>query len=254
MLESWYSSLRDAYSMIKKFGSISVSPGKTGKYYYSEFFKHHNILAEYNPFKASNINEALGYLSNKQYSGFNISMPFKQQVIEYLNVSSLDVDLYNSCNTIKISNGELTGFNTDINSVLKIISSVVETDYVIVLGNGAMGKTFVKVLKEYGINHSVISPSLNNWGKRHEKCDILINCTSLGTSVNVSPVESVSATRIVFDLAINGYKLREKCKSVTYVSGLSFYKEVFLEQFFLHTGVQPNPDYFDYLTTIIGKR
>ena len=210
--------------MIKKFGSISVSPGKTGKYYYSEFFKHHNILAEYNPFKASNINEVLGYLSNKQYSGFNISMPFKQQVIEYLNVSSLDVDLYNSCNTIKISDGELNGFNTDINSVLKIISSVVETDYVIVLGNGAMGRTFVKVLKEYGINHSVISPSLNNWGKRHKKCDILINCTSLGTSVNVSPVESVSATRIVYDLAINGYKLREKCK-IDASSGSIFIKD-----------------------------
>ena len=234
--------------MIKHFGSISVSPGKTGKYYYSKFFQYHNLSADYIPFESNNIDEVLTLLSNKQYSGFNISMPYKQQVIKYLNVSSRDVDYYNSCNTIKILNGKLNGYNTDIKGVLKIVSSLLKTDYVVVLGNGAMGKTFAKALNEYGMNYSVISPSLNNWEMRHEKCDILINCTSLGTSLNISPVESVSATQTVFDLAINGTKLRDLCKSTRYVSGLSFYKEVFLEQFLIHTGIQPDPDYFDYLT------
>lgn len=178
-------------------------------------------------------------------------MPFKQQVIQYLNFSSPNVDLYNSCNTIKIINGELHGFNTDINGALKIILSISKTDSVMVLGNGAMGKIFVKLLKEYGINYSISSPSLNNWESRHAKCDVLINCTSLGTSIDISPVESVNAARAVFDLAINGNKLRDLCKSVSYVSGILFYKEVFLEQFFLHTEIQPDPDYFDYLTSLI---
>ena len=236
--------------MIKQFGSISAIPGKTGYFYYSKFFQQYNISAEYHPFKASNINEVLEYISNNEYVGFNISMPFKQQVIEYLDVSSRDVDIYNSCNTIKIINGKLNGYNTDISGVLKITSSLSRTDSIMILGNGAMGKTFAKLLKQNGYNFKICSPSLNNWENRHEKCDILINCTSLGTSLDISPLESVKATRAVFDLAINGNKLKEMCKSVSYFPGLLFYKEVFLEQFFIHTGIKPDPDYFDYLTTI----
>jgi shikimate dehydrogenase len=178
-------------------------------------------------------------------------MPFKQQVVKLLQVSSKNVDLYESCNTIKIIDGELSGFNTDINGVLNIVASLCKSDQVIVLGNGSMGKTFAKVLTEHEFNYSVISPSLNNWEKRHTRCDVLINCTSLGTSSNVSPVDYVNTSRVVFDLAINGSKLGEMCKSVTYVPGLSFYKNVFLEQFFIHTNIWPDEDYFDYLTKLI---
>jgi shikimate dehydrogenase len=237
--------------MIKYFGSIASSPGKTGKYYYSRFFQYYNIEAEYTPLKANNVDELLEHLLVRKYSGLNISMPFKQQVINYLQVSSRHVDFYNSCNTIKIIDGELSGFNTDIKGVLKIVSSLSKNDHVIVLGNGSMGKSFAKALTEYGVNYSVVATSLNNWDKRHAKCDVLINCTSLGTSLNLSPVDSVNASRVVYDLAINGFKLGEMCQSVRYVSGLSFYKDVFLEQFFIHTNIRPDEDYFDYLTKSI---
>jgi shikimate dehydrogenase len=237
--------------MTKYFGSITSTPGKTGKHYYSKFFRYYNIDAEYIPLKAVNVDELLGHLTKKKYSGLNISMPFKQQVIKHLQVSSQHVDFYNSCNTIKIFDGKLSGFNTDINGVLKIVSTLLENEHVIVLGNGSMGKTFVKALTKYGFNHSVISKSLNNWDRRHTECDVLINCTSLGTSLDKSPVDYVNASRLVVDLAINGSKLGEMCKSVSYVSGLSFYKDVFLEQFFIHTNIRPDEDYFDYLTKLI---
>ena len=235
--------------MTMQYGSVSNSPGKTGKYYYSNYFRYYKIDADYQPFKADNMKEVLSYLSNQNFSGFNISMPFKQQVIKYLDVPSQDVHYYNSCNTIKVTHEKLHGFNTDINGVYKFISNVLKTDYVIVLGNGAMGKTFAKVLTDYGIKFKMISRSLNNWETRHEKCDVLINCTSLGTSLDVSPVNLVNVDRAVLDLAINGMKLREMSKSLNYMSGLEFYKYVFLEQFLIHTRVIPDPEYFDYLTT-----
>lgn len=237
--------------MTNYFGSIASTPGKTGKHYYSRFFQYYNIDAEYMPLKANNVDDLLEHLLIKKYSGLNISMPFKHQVIKYLQVSSQDVDFYNSCNTIKIFDGLLSGFNTDIKGVLKIVSTLLKNDHVIVLGNGSMGKTFVKALTKYGFNHSVISKSLNNWDKRHTKCDVLINCTSLGTSSDLSPIDYVNASRVVYDLAINGAKLGEICKSVRYVSGLSFYKDVFLEQFFIHTNIRPDEDYFDYLTKLL---
>jgi shikimate dehydrogenase len=233
------------------FGSIASSPGKTGKHYYSKFFQYYKIDAEYIPLKADNVDELLKHLLITKYSGLNISMPFKQQVIKYLQVASQDVDFYNSCNTVKIFDGRLSGFNTDIKGVLEIISTLLKNDHVIVLGNGSMGKTFAKALTQYGYSHTVISKSLNNWDKRHTKCDVLINCTSLGTSSNLSPIDYVNASRVVYDLAIHGVKLSQMCKSVKFVSGLSFYKDVFLEQFYIHTNIRPDEDYFDYLTKLI---
>jgi shikimate dehydrogenase len=234
--------------MLKHFGSISKSPGKIGEYYYSNYFKYYRIDANYKPFKADDIQEVEKILGNTSFSGFNISMPFKKQVIEFLDVSSQDVHFYNSCNTIKIRNGEFFGFNTDIKGISKFVSNVLATDYVIILGNGAMGKTFRKVLQAQGINNRIVSPSLKNWESRHENCDVLINCTPFGTSLDASPLRLINVNKAIFDLAINGNKLYEMCNSIKYVSGLEFYKEVFLEQFLIHTDISPNPEYFDYLT------
>jgi shikimate dehydrogenase len=236
--------------MIQLFGSISSYPGSTGTYYYSRFFKYYGINAEYNSFKANNLNEVQNYLANNSYSGFNVSMPFKLQVTKYLDFSSSEVDYYNSCNTIKIQKNELHGFNTDIDGVLKIVSGISQSDYVLVLGNGAMGKMFAKALQFKNIEFKVISPSLNNWDTRHQKCDVLINCTSLGTSIPDSPIDLLNGIHTVHDLAFNGSNLRKICDSINYFSGIFLYKEVFLKQFLIHTNISPDLEYFDFLTKV----
>jgi shikimate 5-dehydrogenase len=68
--------------MTNYFGSIASTPGKTGQHYYSKFFQYYNIDAEYIALKAANVDELLEHLFIKKYSGLNISMPFKQQVIK----------------------------------------------------------------------------------------------------------------------------------------------------------------------------
>jgi len=237
--------------MNQLFGSISATPGKTGTYYYSEFFKYYDINAEYNAFKANNNYELENCLNKEIYSGFNISMPFKAEVIRYLNVISPEVGEYNSCNAIRISHDNLHGFNTDIAGVLKVLSNISKEDFVLVLGNGAIGKMFAKVLKLQDIQFEVISRSLNNWDSRHQECDVLINCTSMGTSIMKSPIEIINGIHTVYDLAFSGMNLRNICSSINYFSGVFFYKEVFLKQFSIHTNISPDPDYFDYLTNLI---
>jgi shikimate dehydrogenase len=236
--------------MNQLFGSISSSPGTIGKYYYSEFFKYYGIIAQYDSMKATDIKEVRNFLENKLYSGFNISMPFKTQIIRHLDAIDHDVSFYNSCNTIKFQESKLHGYNTDIYGVLKIVDSVCQNDYVLVLGNGAVGKMIAKVLMLRNIGFEVISRSLNNWNKRHQRCDVLINCTSLGTSVLESPINEILGTHSVYDLTFQGHELQKKCTSINYFSGIFFYKEVFLKQFELHTNILPDPEYFDFLTGI----
>jgi shikimate 5-dehydrogenase len=237
--------------MNQMFGSISASPGKTGTYYYSEFFKHYDIKAEYNSFKANDNYELEKYLKKEMYLGFNISMPFKSEVIRYLGIFSPEVSNYNSCNTIKVTREYLHGFNTDIAGVFKVLSSISKDDFVLVLGNGAIGKMFTKVLKLQDRRFEVISPSLNNWDSRHQKCDVLINCTSMGTSISASPIDFINGIHTVYDLAFNGINLSKISSSINYFPGIFFYKEVFLKQFLIHTNISPDPEYFDYLTEII---
>ena len=83
------------------YGSISSSPGRTGLYYYSNYFKYYKIDATYTPLKVNSIGELEVYLSDKMYLGLNISMPFKQQIIRYLSDSSKIVSDFESCNTVK---------------------------------------------------------------------------------------------------------------------------------------------------------
>ena len=73
------------------FGSISATPGKTGTYYYSEFFKYYDLDAEYRSFKADNLCDLENFLKNEDYSGFNVSMPFKLAVTKYLSFLSPEV-------------------------------------------------------------------------------------------------------------------------------------------------------------------
>jgi shikimate dehydrogenase len=236
--------------LIELFGSVSASPGTTGKYYYSEFFKYYDLRATYEPLKANDLREVECFLANNLYSGFNVSMPFKSQVIKYLDFADPDVGVYNSCNTVKSQQNKLYGYNTDIYGVIKIIDSISQRDFVVVLGNGAIGKMTAAVLKFRNIKHEVVSPSLGNWNKRHQKCDILINCTSLGTSIPESPVDKINGAHSVYDLTFKGYELQKKCTFINYYSGIYFYKEVFLNQFLLHTDIAPDAEYFDYLTKI----
>jgi shikimate dehydrogenase len=237
--------------MKKLFGSISINPGKTGTYYYSEFFKYYGVEAEYETLKAENPYELENCLKREEFSGLNVSMPFKSKVIEHLSFISPEVSNYNSCNTLKLVDHNLEGFNTDIDGVLHVVSKIAKDDFVLVLGNGAIGKTFTKVLKSKEIHFEVISPSLGNWENRHQRCDVLINCTSMGTSIMKSPIEIVNGIHTVYDLTFSGINLRNICSSINYFSGIFFYKEVFLKQFSIHTNISPDPDYFDYLTNSI---
>ena len=232
-----------------KFGSLASHPGTTGAYYYSRFFSYYGIEADYHPFRVENLRESLEKLTRDYYVGLNVSMPFKHDLVELLDFRSPDVVAFDSCNTVKIRDGELHGFNSDIDGVRKVISNIAVDDHVVVLGNGAMGKVFDEILSLQNLRHTIVSQSLGNWESRHQNCDVLINCTSLGTAIDESPVDFLSGTRLVFDLTFNGQKLQEKCSGVEYRSGIYFYKEVFRAQFMMHTGITPDSDYFDFLTS-----
>lgn len=218
-----------------KFYSLSKFPGKTGERFYNTFFSRLGLDHTYTAIGTTNLLKSVAELVHHDAAGISISMPFKQEIISMLDYKDNSVIDFSSCNTVKIINGKLHGYNTDVAGVLFAISKIPENSKVTILGDGSMGTMFKKVLPE----SKVCSRKLNNWSERDWETDVIINTTSFGTSTVDAPCSPLSKTTLVIDLAIKENKLQEQClqASVPYISGLEFYKHQFLRQFEIYTGV-----------------
>jgi shikimate 5-dehydrogenase len=234
---------------MKQFVSFSKYPSNNGKYFYTNFFKLHNINADYNPLAATedNILDMIKHAASQKVVGISISMPFKQKVLAILDYAETDVIKYNSCNTIVVVDNKLHGYNTDIEGVIRT-STKIQSKSVAILGDGSMANMYSKYLSNSDITINMYSRRLQNWDDRHDdNAEVVINCTGIGTVDDESPLLSLKNKKLVIDLAIKKKKLYEQCltNSVEYISGSVFYKHQFLKQFMLYTGVLVNELEFD---------
>ena len=114
---------------MKKFISLSQYPGTTGQYFYTEFFKHYNIDATYEPRASSDVRRDIELAKQENVNGISISMPFKTAVLPILDDKHAYVSLYNSCNTIKIDKNKTTGYNADIAGVEYVYKQIKNINY-----------------------------------------------------------------------------------------------------------------------------
>jgi shikimate dehydrogenase len=230
----------------KKFISLASSPGKTGQYFYTSFFNYHNIDAIYTPYKTSNLKQSVSNAIDDGIDGISITMPFKHSVIPLLDSTDESVDLYQSCNTIKIVNGKLYGYNCDLEGVKHVSKQIYLNDRISILGDGAIGLMFANYLNSY--NFQVFSRH-TNWVDRIAETDVLINCTPCGTTAQNRLFEFLPlGTRLVIDMSmVTKNYLADQCRisNIQYVSGREFYKQQFLKQFEIYTGIIPQPDVYD---------
>lgn len=225
---------------MKKFISLARSPGKTGQYFYNSFFNYYKINATYEPFKTDNLTQSILDAVSDGVEGVSITMPFKKAIIPLLDNSDNLVSVYQSCNTVKIIDGKLYGYNCDIEGVIHVSQNIKVDDRISILGDGAIGSMFAKYLESY--NHKVYVRS-NNWDDRIAETNVVINCTPCGTPYSSLPV----GTRLVIDMSVTKNYLEEQCSisNIRYVSGREFYKCQFLRQFEIYTGIKPLSEVYD---------
>jgi len=234
---------------MKKYISLSEYPGRTGQYFYTKFFEHYGIDAVYEPRGTDNLAKSIIYALEENVAGISVSMPFKKEVIRHLDVKTGYVDIYQSANTIVINNKKLIGYNADISGVEWACKNITTSDRITILGNGAMADMFVKFLEQdhYG-KINIAARSFNTWENKDLPTDIVINCTAMGTAVADSPYERLPQdVKLVIDLAIDKNNLALQCQTakVKYLSGIEFYKQQFLDQFKIYTGIDASGELFD---------
>lgn len=137
------------------------------------------------------------FLRDSDWDGINVTMPYKQAVIPYLDSLTSIASEVGAVNTVIRRDGKLIGTNTDYWGFLSMVAKSGLSPAgkkCLVLGSGGASQVAVSVLKEYGANVVIISRSGdNNYNNlsRHTDASILVNATPVGMYPNtgVSPAD-----------------------------------------------------------------
>ena len=159
----------------------------------------HNLLGDYSYVLFEKEPEELeNFLKNGDFSGLNVTIPYKKEVIPYLSELSPTAQKMGCVNTVlRRSNGTLYGHNTDyfgFTSLVRHAGLSVAGKKVLVLGSGGASNTAVAALKNLGASPVVICRSgENNYGNLHLHRDAaaIVNATPVGMYPNtgVSPID-----------------------------------------------------------------
>ena len=237
-----------ATKKIIKYGLIGKSLSHSfSKQYFSEKFKSLNLPYKYELFETASVKEFLEELKSlPDLEGFNITIPYKQEIIEYLDVVDDFALAANAVNTVKISGDKLYGFNTDILGFeISLINFLKENKIdksqissALVLGTGGASNAVEVVLKRNGIASKKVSRkpsarqlSYEDLNQNHfDQCQMIINCTPLGTYPVIEafppiPYEHIKAEHILYDLVYNPEKTvflkKGEQKSAFTINGLN---------------------------------
>ncbi len=159
----------------------------------------HNLLGDYSYVLFEKEPEELeNFLKTGDFSGLNVTIPYKKEVIPYLSELSPTAQKMGCVNTVlRRSDGTLYGHNTDyfgFTSLVRHAGLSVAGKKVLVLGSGGASNTAVAALKDLGANPVVISRSgENNYQNLHRHTDAaaIVNTTPVGMYPNtgVSPID-----------------------------------------------------------------
>ncbi len=161
-----------------------------------------------------NHSEVEGFFKNCEYSGFNVTIPYKKEVLPYLKTLSQEALTAGAVNTVVNKNGEFYGYNTDIegmNYMLKRRGLTVKDKNVLILGSGGTANTAISLCKLKGAkSYTVVSRKGEvNYQNCYDLIDtqIIINTTPVGMYPNVydKPIELGNFTKLegVFDCIYN---------------------------------------------------
>ena len=189
--------------------------------YFSDKFRKENLEdCLYKNFDIPDVTYFLQILKkHKDLKGLNVTIPYKQEIIPYLDKLSRKAEEVGAVNTIKITRkGKLKGYNTDVYGFKKSLKPLLKSHHkkALILGTGGASKAVAYVLKNLGIEYQFVSrnPEKNQWTYTDISQEILqeytliINCTPLGTFPDVEQFpelnyEHFTDKHLAFDLIYN---------------------------------------------------
>lgn len=156
----------------------------------------HHCFAAY-PYELREIppNNLDAFMKSHDFSGINVTIPYKQAVMPYLdNISSQALDI-GAVNTIVQRDGQLWGYNTDFDgmkALLAHIGIIPKDKKVLILGSGGTSHTARTLMKDMGAKEILIVSRSGENGitykeatEQHRDAQLIINTTPCGMSPNI---------------------------------------------------------------------
>lgn len=201
----------------KKLGLIgrNISYSFSKKFFEDKFQKLMLKGYSYQIFDLTDINEVNKLFSVPNLVGFNVTIPYKEKIIDYLDDLSDEARKIGAVNCVLIENGKKTGYNTDAFGFEKtlLLHKKPHQESAIILGNGGAAKAVKYILDKNNIPSVTVSRNTeinyNNLEKKTvEDHKIIIQCTPVGTFPNVEecldfPFEGVTKDHLIIDLIYN---------------------------------------------------
>ena len=204
----------------RKFGLIGKNIDYSfSKKYFSEKFKKENLDCTYSNFDIENISLIESILQKNGISGYNVTIPYKQEIIKFLDEIDEVAKAIGAVNTIKKIDNKNIGFNTDCIGFEKSLIPLIENkkpDSALILGGGGASKAVKYVLKKIKINYSTVSRKEGKSEFIYENLNdviinrfkMIINCSPVGTFPNINkcpsiPYKHLTKEHVLYDLVYN---------------------------------------------------
>ncbi len=230
-------------------------------------FKHYKHNAVYLAFEVDDINGAVRAVKSMKMKGVSVTIPYKSDVMNFMDKIDPDAQKIGAVNTIVNQNGHLTGYNTDCQAaVLPLMHLGIQNKHVCIIGAGGAAQAVAHGIKKQrgkvlivNRSHDAGAALADNVGAKfisladekqlgRQKIDILINTTPVGMFPKVDampiPLSCLHPEMVVMDIVYNPLKTRllqeaEKM-GCEIVDGLSMFLYQAAAQFELWTGINPD--------------
>lgn len=189
--------------------------------YFAEKFKREKISGyEYRTMELENITDfPAAWSRDSDLIGCNVTIPYKTEVIPYLDELDETAGAIGAVNTIRIHNGYLKGYNTDVIGFRRSLLHFLPTDFqgmALVLGTGGSSKAVGFVLQKLEIPFKFVSRNPIANGYTYDQLDetlikkhrLIVNTTPLGMYPDVErcpdiPYSALGQNHYLFDLIYN---------------------------------------------------
>lgn len=210
---------------MEKYGLIGYPLGHSFSIsYFNQRFQDEGIDAVYENFEIPSIealDEVIG--ANPELKGLNVTIPYKEKVIPYLDSITPEARAIGAVNVIKVTHEgrstKLKGFNSDVIGFTKSIEPMLEKKWhkkALILGTGGASKAINFGLRHLGLETVFVSryerPDTIQYDKITpdvvKEYNVIVNCTPLGMYPKTEecpqlPYEAMDSHTILYDLIYN---------------------------------------------------
>lgn len=210
---------------MKKLGLIGFPLGHSfSKKYYLEKFQQEDINdVDYDLYPIEHISDFVPIYSDKDFYGVNVTIPYKIEVMRYLDELSEEAKSIQAVNCVRIMHSDdgsvyLKGYNTDAYGFETSLKPLLtpKDQKALVLGNGGAAKAVIYALNQLNIAYKLVSRTKQADHYTYEELDasilseytVIINCSPVGTYPNITacpklPYEYINENHLCYDLIYN---------------------------------------------------